>query len=207
MDDFFLTIERPARHEIKVKGSRFIGESFPAETAEAAGELLETVRRREHAATHHCFAWQAGLFGLRQFKYSDDGEPAGTAGKPIYDVISGRGLDNTLVVVTRYFGGTKLGTGGLVRAYSQAAQAVLDDSGARRHYVLVRLAVTIDFSLYDQLMKLVHQHGAVQDDAVFTDQVRLVIAVRSSRQVELVQTIVELSKGQAQIEQIGTVYR
>lgn len=207
MDDSYLTIKRPARHEIKVKGSRFIGESFLVASPEDAMALREEVRKREHAATHHCFAWQAGLFDERQFKYSDDGEPSGTAGKPIYDVICGRELDNALVVVTRYFGGTKLGTGGLVRAYSETAQKVLDDSGRKRHYVMALFQVTIDFSLYDPLMKLLHQHQATQDDAQFTDRVRLVLAIRRSKATELQQAIVELSKGQAEIETIGTTPR
>ncbi|MBD3333696.1 DUF1949 domain-containing protein [candidate division GN15 bacterium] len=207
MDDSYLTIKQPARHEIKVKGSRFIGESFIAASPENAVALLEEVRKREHAATHHCFAWQAGLFDERQFKYSDDGEPSGTAGKPIYDVICGRELDYVLLVVTRYFGGTKLGTGGLVRAYSETAQKVLDDSGWKRHYVMALFQVTIDFSLYDPLMKLLHQHQATQDDAQFTDRVRVVLAIRQSRAAEFEQAIVELSKGQAEIEAIGTTQR
>lgn len=207
MEDSYVTIKQPARHEIKVKGSRFIGESFHAGSPDNALASLEQVRKREHAATHHCFAWRTGLFDDRQFKYSDDGEPSGTAGKPIYDVICGHELDNTLVVVTRYFGGTKLGTGGLVRAYSVAAQGVLEASGQERHFVMSQLEITIDFSLYDSLMKLMHQHGAVQDDAEFTDKVQVLVAVRQSRAEDFERAITELSKGQAKIEKVGTTYR
>ncbi|MCK4606997.1 MAG: YigZ family protein, partial [candidate division Zixibacteria bacterium] len=117
MDDQYYEIAGPARIEIKRKGSRFIAETGAVSSVEEAHEQLETVRSREHAATHHCYAYRVGIADEARFKYSDDGEPGGTAGRPIYDVICGCEVTNALLVVTRYFGGTKLGTGGLARAY------------------------------------------------------------------------------------------
>ncbi|HLA62868.1 MAG TPA: YigZ family protein, partial [Rhodothermales bacterium] len=105
----------------KTKGSRFIGDAFPARSEAEVAACLERVRRREHTATHHCWAARLGVpgptgYGARP-RYSDDGEPGGSAGLPILREIDRRGLSDVLVVVTRYYGGTKLGTGGLARAY------------------------------------------------------------------------------------------
>src|SRR5690606_11612852 len=123
--DTYRVVAGTARAELREKGSRFIAEVFPVETEEEAAAAIEAVRRREHAATHHCTAYRLGPEG-ELFRASDDGEPSGTAGLPILRQIEARGLTNTLVVVTRYFGGTKLGRGGLIRAYGEAAARALD---------------------------------------------------------------------------------
>lgn len=201
-EDIYYTIAREASVEIKRKGSRFIAEVFDATTSEDAMTKLETVRKREHAATHHCFAWRVGLEEDIEFKYSDDGEPSGTAGKPIYDVLCGRGLTNTLVVVTRYFGGTKLGTGGLVRAYGDSAAEALEKAGRAKNFILRRLRVTVEFSLYDQVMRLLAQYGANQGDAEFTSNVVMIIEVRRSQAGRLRDDLVQISAGRAKIEEL-----
>lgn len=202
MDDTYYTVAHPSLHEIKVKGSRFIGECMPADSVESAVGVLEGIRRREHAATHHCYAYTIGFADKMQFKYSDDGEPSGTAGRPIYDVLVGRQLSNTIVVVTRYFGGTKLGTGGLVRSYSDAATGVLDAAGRIEHHHMVHYDVTVGFPLYDLLVKLTHHHEARQLKAEFTDRVRILIEVRRSRAESLRNDIIQLSGGKATIAAI-----
>jgi len=98
MDDVYYQILRTARHETKVKGSRFIAECATVATVDEALSFLGAIRKREHAATHHCFAYTVGLFDDMQFKYSDDGEPSGTAGRPIYDMLGGQELSNCAVV-------------------------------------------------------------------------------------------------------------
>lgn len=200
MEDVYHTIAREARAETKVKGSRFIAECAVAATVDEATAYLEAIRKREHAATHHCSAWTVGLFEERQFKYSDDGEPSGTASRPIYDLIEGRALSNCIVVVTRYFGGTKLGTGGLVRAYSEAARLALERAGEKEHFLTSVLTVGIEFPLYDLLAKTIHRLGARQIDARFTDRVAVDIEIRRSRAEELRNEIVQLSGGKAKIE-------
>ncbi len=200
MEDVYHTIARPARAETKVKGSRFIAEGAIVETVDDATAYLESIRKREHAATHHCSAWTVGLFDDMQFKYSDDGEPNGTAGRPIYDQITGRGVSNCIVVVTRYFGGTKLGTGGLVRAYSEAAQMALEEAGRTEHFLTDIVTADIEFPLYDLLVKTIHRLGARQVDARFTDRVAVDIEIRRSRTDELCDDIVQLSGGKAKIE-------
>ena len=145
--DCFRTLANSARADPpKVKGSRFIGDAFPVESADEALERLAEVRKREHVATHHCWAYSLGPTG-DIFRYSDDGEPNGSAGLPIYEQIEGSGLTNVLVVVTRYYGGTKLGTGGLVRAYVEAAGLVLDEAPKRE--IIVRVPVRLSFQFGD----------------------------------------------------------
>ncbi len=203
MDDVFYTIERPARAEIKRKGSRFIAEALTATTVDEAMSHLAAVRKREHAATHHCYGYRVGRENEITFKYSDDGEPNGSAGRPIYDVLCGRELTDTLLVVTRYFGGIKLGTGGLVRAYGDAAAAATEQAGRKINYVTTRLRIVIAFGLYDSLMKVAHRHHAVQRHADFADRVTLELEVRSSAAELLTSEIVQLSSGKAVVEILG----
>ena len=114
------TVYKGASAEIVEKKSRFIGETYPVTSEEEALEYLEKVKKQFWDARHHCWAYVIGEQRPLE-RFSDDGEPSGTAGKPILEVIRGKRLPNTLVVVTRYFGGTLLGTGGLVRAYTKAS--------------------------------------------------------------------------------------
>jgi len=202
MDDKYYTISKPGRHEIKIKGSRFIAECGMAASIEEVTEVLNSICKREHAATHHCYAWQVGLFDQRTFKYSDDGEPSGTAGRPIYDVISGREIDNVIMVVTRYYGGTKLGTGGLVRAYSEAAIGAIDKAGKKENYVTDQFKVQIEFSLYDQMARLTNKLGAKQISSEFSERVSLILEIRKSHVDQFINDIIQLSNGKAIIEKI-----
>jgi uncharacterized YigZ family protein len=200
MEDAYLTIRAESRVEIKIKDSRFIGETFLVGTPEDASARLESVRKREFAATHHCYAWQAGIDKVTQFKYSDDGEPSGTAGRPIYDVLTGAGLTNTLVVVTRYFGGTKLGTGGLTHAYSDAAKAVIHESGSEQHFLTTTLTLRMAFSCYDRWLRLQHKLGATVIDARFGENVVVTLAIRNSLVNVLRNGFVELTAGKGRID-------
>ena len=124
--DTYRTLAGPCEHEPdKTKGSRHIGNAFAVQDQQAIDAELASVRARMSDANHHAWAWRLGR-GDNEFRYSDDGEPSGSAGRPILQQIDGLELTDVLVVVTRYFGGTKLGTGGLVRAYGGAAKAVLE---------------------------------------------------------------------------------
>ncbi len=124
-DDSFLSIEDGPEVEIKEKGSRFVGQAFRAADEEAALGHLAGLRKRYHAATHHCSAYRVGAPGAVLEKSDDDGEPSGTAGPPILSVLQGEAIHGAIVVVTRWYGGTKLGKGGLIRAYSEAAKTAV----------------------------------------------------------------------------------
>jgi uncharacterized YigZ family protein len=202
MDDSYRTIKDEARVETKVKGSRFIGETFAAPTVDEATTKLEAVCKREFNATHHCYAYIVGHDNDSVFKYSDDGEPNGTAGKPIYDILEGAGLTDLLCVVTRYFGGTKLGTGGLVRAYSEAASAALKASGVKTNYLCTGYRFTLGFSLYDRWQRILHESGAEITASDFSDHVTIEVQIRNSRADKLVESFVQLTSGKGEVEKI-----
>jgi len=165
---FYKTITQQSTYEIpKIKGSRFFATLFPIETKEQAEEYIAQMKKQYHDATHNCSAYKVGvhlhydLFGTaiidaQYQKANDDGEPANTAGKPILSVLDGAGLQNVLCVVTRYFGGTLLGVGGLIQAYSQAAKESLS------HAQLVDKEITLQVPLsydYDQVSLVQHLYS------------------------------------------------
>lgn len=196
------TIVQDSKIEIKIKGSRFIGESFHSNNIKQSLESLQAVRKREHAASHHCYAYQVGMPDTIKFKYSDDGEPGGSAGRPIYDVITGNKISNVLIVVTRYFGGTKLGTGGLARAYSEAAKKVLEESGSREVFLMRRMSMTLDFPIYDPLLTILRKYKVDTIGSEFSDKVKLVIDVRVGQVSEFMAACEEISSGKICIEEI-----
>ena len=202
VEDAYLTIATESRSEIKVKGSRFIGESFLVRSVDETAVRLDAVRKREFQATHHCYAYVVGLPGNQQHKYSDDGEPGGTAGRPIYDTLVGRGLTNGLVVVTRYFGGTKLGTGGLARAYYDTARTVLELSGEKTNYITRCFRCDLQFPLYDGWLRELHKLGATVVDSRFAEQVTLTLEIRAGHAERLMAAFVQLTSGKGLLEEI-----
>ncbi|PID31058.1 MAG: YigZ family protein [Candidatus Cloacimonadota bacterium] len=166
----FLTVKSSFVVEIdKIKGSRFIGRVLPVGSRDEAELELEKVRKSFYDATHNCFAYKVGLGKDEISRYSDDGEPSGTAGKPIFSVIEGSGLTNILVVSTRYFGGTKLGTGGLIKAYTESAKAAIE--GCERK--VVEIFSNMEFSYhYDDtslVMSMISRYEAKIIDEKFSD--------------------------------------
>jgi uncharacterized YigZ family protein len=202
VSDAYTTIRTESRVEIKVKGSRFIGETCLAGSVDEAMARLTAVRKRDYQATHHCYAYVTGWPDQAEFKYSDDGEPSGTAGRPIYDVITGNGLTNLLVIVTRYFGGTKLGTGGLVRAYGDAARAAVEASGRQEQFLTRDYRFVLEFARYDQWLREMDRLGATVVASEFTDEVTLRIRVRRSLAESLMAAFVELTSGKGEVEEI-----
>lgn len=196
--DSFRTLAGDSSREIKIKGSRFIALGHHADTEKTALEILEGIRKREHAATHHCFAYVIG-FGGETFKYSDDGEPTGTAGRPIYQAVTGKDLTDTLVVVVRYFGGTKLGTGGLTRAYARAAGELLAEAEIVEKLICDRLSFSIPFPLYDRVMRIISGGGYKIINQDFAEQVALVVDVRKSQTKNFITRMTELTGGKIDI--------
>ena len=145
MDDEFQTIAEEFRHEIPpVKNSRFLAAIAPAQTVEEAEDFLARIRAEAPGANHHCWAYRIGR-PCETFRSSDDGEPGGSAGRPILQQIEGHELTDTIVVVTRFFGGTKLGVGGLMRAYGGCAGKALDLAPRRVVVVTERLHLTAPY--------------------------------------------------------------
>ncbi len=183
-----------ASAEIRVKGSRFLAEVLPAESEDQARELLLAVRRTFHDATHHCSAWRLDPEGTTT-RFDDDGEPSGTAGGPILRQIEASGLTQTLVVVTRWFGGTRLGTGGLARAYGDAAKEAL--AGVRVADRTVRSEVTVRFAYEDTspAMHVISRFDVEVDDTRYGDDTRIRLRVRRSEVESFREAFVEALRG------------
>lgn len=179
-DDTYRTLREAAQAEIKVEGSRFIAEVLPVSDEDAAAEQLEAVRRREYQATHHCWAYRLGPAGDR-FRYDDDGEPTGTAGPPLLRQIDACELTNVLAVVTRYYGGTKLGTGGLARAYGRAASEALAAAAVRQKVRRRRVRITFDYDDTGPARQLVEQFGATIEAERYDAQTTLEVGVPRSQ--------------------------
>lgn len=196
--DSYLTLGSRCKHEIKIKGSRFIALGYPVDTEVSALTIRDEIRKSEHAANHHCFAYVVGLEDVK-FKYSDDGEPSGTAGRPIYQVITGRNLKNVLVIVVRHFGGTKLGTGGLTRAYSQATAEMLDGANIIENLICDKLHFSVPFTYYDRLMRIISrgQYRVVSQD--FGEHATLDVDIRKSQTDSFIAQLIELTGGQIEI--------
>jgi len=188
------TLSRASRVEIIIKKSRFIGEAFPCTSEENALSLLKEVKQRERGASHHCWGYVMGLSGEKA-RYSDDGEPRGTAGLPILDVIRKKNLTNTFVIVTRYFGGIKLGAGGLVRAYTDAAAQALDKGGVHLLSAMSYCRATLPYTALDPLERFLSQKGWKVDRRLFEDSVTLFLWIPLSSQAELERSIADFSRG------------
>lgn len=184
-----------ARSELVIKNSRFIGSAGPATDVAAAQAFMARIRAAYPDAQHHAWAFRLGVGGHAQSGSSDDGEPGGTAGQPMLAVLEGSGLSDVVVVGTRYFGGIKLGPGGLVRAYSSAARQALQ-ALPTVEYVLHQLArCTLDYSLYSQVQRLLPRYGARVREAHFAEEVTAVVAVPYEQASALDAALRELTNG------------
>lgn len=184
--------------EIVEKKSRFIATVVPVETEEEALTFIEAMRKKYWNATHNCFAYVIGERGQVQ-RCSDDGEPGGTAGKPMLDVLLGEEVRNVAVVVTRYFGGTLLGTGGLVRAYSSATQAGLAASMIITKILGVKLNVKTDYTGLGKIQYILGQRGITILNSVYTENVELEVLIPGTEVGAVKAEIIEGTNGKAQI--------
>lgn len=167
----------PIDAEIVIHRSRFLAALRPVATRAAALAELDRIRAAHPDATHHCYAYLVGSPASGQAAMSDDGEPSGTAGRPIFSVIGHKGVGDVLVVVTRYFGGVKLGAGGLVRAYSGAAEAVLSRMVVVDKIVRARMTLLLDFADEQPVRHWCTIHGARIEAVDYGAAVRMVLAV------------------------------
>ena len=199
-DDEYFTIESRTQAEIKVKRSRFIGTTTPIKSVAEAEQFISKLTKQYYNATHNCYAFRIKLTNQTISKYSDAGEPAGTAGPPILNVITGINLFNIVVVVTRYFGGTKLGKGGLIRAYRDCTKAVLDQAIFVKKYNLVSLALSFPYNLTGNVIHIISQlHGNIIS-SVYNQQVELIIEIPQSFVDSFKNKIVEITSGRAYIK-------
>jgi uncharacterized YigZ family protein len=155
--DFYFTIEAASVAEFKDRGSKFIAYSFPISSVNDFKERLAETKKEHPKATHHCFAYRMGLDG-NTFRVSDDGEPSGTAGRPILGQIDSKQVTNTLIIVVRYFGGTQLGVPGLINAYKTVAALALQVTPIVQKSVLINYRIQFDYTQMNEVMKLLKQY-------------------------------------------------
>ncbi len=177
--DTYLTIKSFSEGLFKEKGSRFISMAWPVADQEEIKNILAHVKKEHHAARHHCYAWMLG-HERNIFRVNDDGEPSGSAGKPILGQINAFHVTNILIVVVRYFGGKLLGVSGLINAYRSAAESALQNSEITEHLILDHLELTFPYSSINDVMKIIKDEDARQSGQSFGLECRLIISFRKS---------------------------
>lgn len=198
------TIARSVCHEIpKIRGSRFIATVTATASSAEVTARLEELRQIYRDATHNCFAWRLGEAGGDHMRYSDDGEPSGTAGRPILQEIDGRGLTQVTVVVTRYYGGTKLGTGGLVRAYSEAAAAGLDLAGVVQRPIVQRLRLVHGYEDTGAVKAVLNAFDLAPESAEYGVRVELSVAVVLEQVEDVEQALRDATKGRLEPQRVA----
>ncbi|WP_238188447.1 YigZ family protein [Paenibacillus sp. L3-i20] len=191
----YSTVRAESNKEIVIKRSRFIGYAKPVETEEEAVAYIDEIKRLHRSATHNCSAYVVGERDQWQ-KASDDGEPSGTAGKPILEVIKNKGLKNVVVVVTRYFGGIMLGAGGLVRAYTDGAVAGIEAADEIVKVLHREVFVDVDYTWYGKLENELHGRGTRVGGTDFTDRVKVRCLPESPDSESFIDWITDLTQGQ-----------
>jgi uncharacterized YigZ family protein len=179
----------------EVSRSRFIATLGCAESVSAARQFIAQVRAEMPDASHHVYAFRIGYGNSLNEGLSDDGEPSGTAAPPIMAVLRGAAVGDVVLVVTRYFGGTKLGTGGLVRAYGEAARLALNAMTTRPKIVLRRLALDVSYALYTPVKRLIARHAAQIEAETFAERISLVVALPEPELAAFSAALRDLSQG------------
>lgn len=174
--DSYITLSEHCPAEIKIQRSKFIANAHPITSVDDCHAILEKIRKEYYDARHHPYAYL--MFGNDNFRYNDDGEPAGSSGKPIYDAINKYGLHNIIVVVTRYFGGIKLGVGGLKRAYFDAADECLKNARTKEVIIKEKKSLTFDYAFISAVMKYIETNKIQVVENNSSDKVNLVCEVR-----------------------------
>lgn len=205
MLDSYRTVNRPGIAEIVIKRSRFIGHAAPVETEEEAIQFVEEIRRKHAQATHNCYAYVVGERDQFQ-KQSDDGEPSGTAGKPILEVIKKRGLKNVAVVVTRYFGGIMLGAGGLVGAYTEGAVAGIEASEPVIRRLHQEVSIEADYTWHGKIEHELRTSGTWIKDTQFAEKVTVVALPLAAEAERWVARMTDLTQGKCPIKPGEKVY-
>ncbi|MDA3838495.1 MAG: YigZ family protein [Candidatus Delongbacteria bacterium] len=200
----YKTIKENSKYEIdKIKGSRFIGTLIKVSSREQAEQELEIIRKKNYNATHNCFAYIVGTEGDQVSRFSDDGEMSGTAGKPMMLVMESREITNVLLIVTRYYGGTKLGTGGLVKAYTNSAKETL----AHSNIIDVEIKDEVEFSyIYDNtsmVMNMISRYEADIVEEKYGDNANMRIKINKGFKTNFIEEIFDKSSGKIKVTELN----
>ena len=185
------TIINKGYGEFKEKGSKFISYSFPVINEEDVKRELDELRKQYHDARHHCYAWVLGMEQQR-YRANDDGEPSHSAGDPILGQIRSYGLTNTLVVVVRYFGGTKLGVGGLINAYKTAAELALSESGKVQIFEMIDVQLAFDYAQMSVAERLISDFDLVVSKRDFTTSCKIEASIKKDLLMKFKSAIADL---------------
>lgn len=198
-------IEGPGSGEYEEKKSRFLADIVPAASEEEAAAFIDAVKKKHYDARHHCPAMIIGR-NREITRCSDDGEPSGTAGKPILEVLLGAEVTNAVMVVTRYFGGTLLGTGGLVRAYTQAAKAALSDARIATMRYGKEITIVTEYADLGKIQYLMGARGIEPSDSRYTDKVEFDICIPAEQEREVEKALTEATAARVRMEVTGEGY-
>ncbi|SDM21238.1 YigZ family protein [Sediminibacillus halophilus] len=201
----YFTVKSEGSDEVVIQKSRFIGHVKRVETEEKAQAFVSEIKKRHHDATHNCSAYMIGEQNLIQ-KANDDGEPSGTAGVPILEVLKKKDLKDTAVVVTRYFGGIKLGAGGLIRAYSSTTSQALETTGIVKRQLMQNFLVTADYALLGKLENQLRNSQYLLKDIAYQENVEFSVYVESGQEEGFTEWMVDLTSDQAEIKTGGSSY-
>lgn len=205
MADRYLTVAGTGVHEIEIRRSRFLCALAPATSEEAARDVIAARRKAEPSARHHCHAFVLGADGRTQ-RSSDDGEPAGTAGTPMLEVLRRRELTDTVAVVTRYFGGVLLGAGGLIRAYGQAVSEAVDVLGVREYRRLRLVEVVVDYDRAGRLENDIRASPYLLHATRFEDVAHFDVGLAPDQGETFHAWLADLTGGEALAEEIGETW-
>ena len=201
----YKTLIRAAEDSFIINKSRFIGYGRPCETEEEALDFLAEIRLRHRDATHNCYAYIIGP-NMGVMRYSDDGEPGGTAGMPIIEVMKARGVTNCAVVVTRYFGGVLLGAGGLVRAYTQGAVTAIDACGIGVMHPTARYMMDVPYPMLSRVEYFLKSAPVIVEDKDFSDVITLTLLVKCADEDKLLSDLTQLSEGRLEPMRFDETY-
>jgi len=198
----YTTLEKEASAELVEKKSRFIARACPVSTEQEALEFLEIVRSENRTASHNVFAYKLRERNIN--RYSDDGEPSGTAGLPVLDILERANITDTIIVVTRWFGGTLLGTGGLVRAYSGAARMAVDAAGIVVMEMAGNYRFRCTYAEYERASRIVRESGADTTGTEFVDEVIISYTANEDKERSIETALRELTRGRVVPQLIET---
>ncbi len=198
--DTYKTVRQAAESVLKIKGSQFIGHILAVHSREEAEAELNHLRKTYHDATHNCYAYRIGISGREISRFSDDGEPSGTAGRPILQALQSSDVTDVLLVVTRYFGGTKLGTGGLTRAYSQSAQQTLENAGFKEVILSEEIHFSLPYDCFGLVQTLLDRYGGRIGHIAYDKDVAMQVFVRRSKAEVFRTQVTEQSNGRIKMK-------
>ncbi|WP_454190014.1 YigZ family protein [Paenibacillus sp. Marseille-Q7038] len=205
MIEQYKTVRAAGNKEIVIKKSRFIGHVMPVQNEEEAIQFIEDIKKKHWNATHNCSAYMIGERDEIQ-KQSDDGEPSGTAGKPILEVIKNQGLKNVAIVVTRYFGGIMLGAGGLIRAYTDGAVAAIEAGEAITKVLHREIFVELDYTWLGKVENELRNRQVRMGETTFTDKVKLTCLPVDREAERFMEFMTDLTQGQSVITEGQQLY-